>query len=758
MQQGQETTDAAPVHPVVSLHGFQFHSRSQKIDWRKIASVDVDKVAREVDVETLQNNVAHLTFCDIDNELDGCLVDTNFLKLFKLAQLCIEYLMHSQELLLQSLGDVESQLAETSLSLEEERKFRLCDQEAIRQLQRENRKRKRIIENQQLEMLKGDKLTATGAPCPYCQKVFLSLPYLQAHVVRRHPDRPAPTEDALLAQWERTATGSCYQGIFTQCPGSVDPTELQKDIQELKSLLQMNSASTERQQDSAFPTPQIALLISVREELLIRLDRLQRNCDLLFIKNAPAGADSCCHDDGHVTAQASSAAVRCPAADVSMAPCGDRAGLERLSQQLQQQKQEVGMLLAQQEQLFLRRMDAMSQDLIFLSKLSQMEGPVGALQPPSLHSQMSAAVGTRRRSKSLLMSRTAPAKMGLPCPQGNAVRLTRPCSEALSASPLRFPQSTLSVPVPTPRHRILFQGKTLCKLPSFIPEHYLSVYAKNTQSSPFKEENKANDLPQPFPHESQQTKERMTSAVRSTPNLIDALKEEVKDLACDKLSNKGLNFKSSVTDTICRNRSRKLNSDRRLLAKKNKKFFDVRNRINRQTDCMAAQKLMEGTTDVTWLYEVPSTGKFKTFKNPPTFMSAQNDASKANFMSKGVYSSSDEKGTGQQESTSCARLPATATESQPRNFLVRNSKQRQGNSRGLANLTKPLTSSEDEDFPERRQSGAKSRGPMSHKGGGVQSRPPTRITDLVQTIESQLLRRSTRPPMGAVDTVKEVLE
>ncbi|EEC03346.1 conserved hypothetical protein [Ixodes scapularis] len=244
MQQGQETADAASVRPVASLHGFQFHSRCQKIDWRKIASVDVDKVAREVDVDSLQKNVVHLTFCDIDNELGGALVDPNFLKLFKLAQLCMEYLM---ELLLQSLSDVENQVAGTSRLLEEERKFRLCDQEAIRQLQRENRKRKRIIENQQLEMLKGDKLIATGA------------------------------------------------GIS-------------------------------------------------REELVTRLDRLQRNCDLLFVKNASACTDGCFHDDEQVTAQASSAAVRCSTADVGMAPWGDRAGLERLSQQLQHQKQEVNEL------------------------------------------------------------------------------------------------------------------------------------------------------------------------------------------------------------------------------------------------------------------------------------------------------------------------------------------------------------------------------------------------------------------------------
>ncbi|CAN7986311.1 unnamed protein product [Ixodes pacificus] len=775
MQQGQETADAASVRPVASLHGFQFHSRCQKIDWRKIASVDVDKVAREVDVDSLQKNVVHLTFCDIDNELGGTLVDPNFLKLFKLAQLCMEYLMHSQELLLQSLSDVEDQVADTSRLLEEERKFRLCDQEAIRQLQRENRKRKRIIENQQLEMLKGDKLIATGAPCPYCRKVFLSLPYLQAHVVRRHPDRPAPTEEALLAQWERTATESYPWGNYNQCPHSVHSTQLQKDIQELRSFFQVNTASTETQ-NMAQLSADLDLKGGMsegqqpsqegvsREELVTRLDRLQRNCDLLFVKNASACADGCFHDDGQVTAQASSAAVRCSAADVGMAPWGDRAGLERLSQQLQHQKQEVGRILAQQERLFLKRLDAMSQNLALLSKasttmehkLSQIEGPQGAPQflGPSLHGRMSCTVGARRRSKTVLLNSTLLDRTDFPCPTGSPVRPTWPYSEASRASPLRFPQSTLSVPVPTPTHRILFQGKTLYKPPSYILVHKdLSMHAKNVHSSPFKEENKTKDLPQQFSSDSRQTRKRMKSVIRSTPNLIDAVREEIVDLPSDKVPNKSPNSKTSVTDPAVRGRSRKLTSERRLLAKKNKKFFDVRHRINRQMDCATAQKLMETTADAAWLYQVPSA---ESFIKPPTFMPVKNDSPQASSIAKGACSSSDEEFT-RQEATSGAWLPARAIDSQPRHFLVKGRRHRQGSSRGSAKLSKPHTFSEGEDSPDERQSVGKGFGSTSHEGGEVRSRPPTRITNLVQTIESQLQKRLSKPPLGSVNTIKDVV-
>ncbi|KAH9378493.1 hypothetical protein HPB48_017106 [Haemaphysalis longicornis] len=82
---------------------------------------------------------------------EGAAIDNNFVKLFKLAQLCIEYLM---DVLSESLAAVEQQLAEARQALEEERKFRLCDHEAIRQLQHENRKRRRLIQNLQLEMLR----------------------------------------------------------------------------------------------------------------------------------------------------------------------------------------------------------------------------------------------------------------------------------------------------------------------------------------------------------------------------------------------------------------------------------------------------------------------------------------------------------------------------------------------------------------------------------------------------------------------------
>ena len=76
-----------------------------------IAGLDVDRVCREMDVQALQHNISNVTFCDVASEVyisqpcgwdfsdsvslqqDFQGVDGNFIKLFRLAQLTIEYLL-----------------------------------------------------------------------------------------------------------------------------------------------------------------------------------------------------------------------------------------------------------------------------------------------------------------------------------------------------------------------------------------------------------------------------------------------------------------------------------------------------------------------------------------------------------------------------------------------------------------------------------------------------------------------------------------
>ena len=48
---------------------FSFRKRVERVDWRKIASVDVDNISRTLDFATLQDNIMNITFCNLEAEV-----------------------------------------------------------------------------------------------------------------------------------------------------------------------------------------------------------------------------------------------------------------------------------------------------------------------------------------------------------------------------------------------------------------------------------------------------------------------------------------------------------------------------------------------------------------------------------------------------------------------------------------------------------------------------------------------------------------
>ncbi|GFR94781.1 zinc finger protein DZIP1 [Elysia marginata] len=141
--------------------GFSFRKRVERVDWRRIASVDVDTIARTLDFTTLQDNIMNLTFCNLESEMDIRSIDPNFVKLFKLAQLTIEYLLETEK--------VKTEL-ETL-------------QKEMVEVKKESHKRKKLLIAQQQLMYAGNE---SYNKCPFCTKAFLNNSYLQSHIIRRH--------------------------------------------------------------------------------------------------------------------------------------------------------------------------------------------------------------------------------------------------------------------------------------------------------------------------------------------------------------------------------------------------------------------------------------------------------------------------------------------------------------------------------------------------------------------------------------------
>lgn len=136
-----------------SLPFFQFRPRLERVDWRRLSAIDVDKVAGAVDVITLQENIMNITFCTLEDEkCQHCQsgVDPVLLKLIRLAQFTIEYLMHSQEFLTSQLHHLEERLRLSQADGEQSQKLLAKQAGEIKLLKEECKRRKKMISTQQL--------------------------------------------------------------------------------------------------------------------------------------------------------------------------------------------------------------------------------------------------------------------------------------------------------------------------------------------------------------------------------------------------------------------------------------------------------------------------------------------------------------------------------------------------------------------------------------------------------------------------------
>nr|DBA25833.1 TPA: hypothetical protein GDO54_010177 [Pyxicephalus adspersus] len=170
------------------IQAFRFQSRRDGIDWRRISAIDVDKVARELDISTLQENINSITFCNLDNErCPYCQnpVDPVLLKVLKLAQLTIEYLLQCQECLSSTVAQLEERVQEATNEhqMTKDELAKLNDE--LKQVKDENRRRKKLIGTQQMLLQAG---ANSYHKCQLCDKAFMNYSYLQGHLQRRHPE------------------------------------------------------------------------------------------------------------------------------------------------------------------------------------------------------------------------------------------------------------------------------------------------------------------------------------------------------------------------------------------------------------------------------------------------------------------------------------------------------------------------------------------------------------------------------------------
>ncbi|XP_012412433.1 cilium assembly protein DZIP1L [Trichechus manatus latirostris] len=189
MQSSAATTEGLriPLFGAYTLPAFKFQPRHESVDWRRISALDVERVARELDVATLQENITGITFCNLDRETCshcGQPVDPVLLKVLRLAQLITEYLLHCQDCLSASVAQLEARL-QASLGQQERGQWELGRQaDKLQSMREESRWRRKMISTlQQLLLQTG---THSFHTCHLCDKTFMNATFLWGHIQRRH--------------------------------------------------------------------------------------------------------------------------------------------------------------------------------------------------------------------------------------------------------------------------------------------------------------------------------------------------------------------------------------------------------------------------------------------------------------------------------------------------------------------------------------------------------------------------------------------
>lgn len=199
--------------------------------------MDVDRILREMDVKTLQDNIMHVTFSNIEAELGMQAIgfDPNYIKLFRLAQLIIEYLLHSQQFLSANLEAENKTLQESLETTEKVKKELDVKKEAYKKLKKECQKQKQWIAEYQLLIRAG----ASGShKCPYCAKSFVSHEYVIAHLSRRHGEHTSQVNGMVIS----TVSPMKSVGAVTMetKPGMTEKekNDLEEELQMIKLRLQ----------------------------------------------------------------------------------------------------------------------------------------------------------------------------------------------------------------------------------------------------------------------------------------------------------------------------------------------------------------------------------------------------------------------------------------------------------------------------------------------------------------------------------------
>ncbi|XP_039292326.1 zinc finger protein DZIP1L isoform X2 [Nilaparvata lugens] len=193
--------------------GFNFSLYKGRVDWKKLGAVDVDRLISEKDLELLSDLLRNVTNLNLESDFDVKVLDPDFVKLFRLAQLSVDFLLHCKSYLENCLYDSQHKL---NVAVKEVKSLRHICEETKYELKRA---KKHLREHQ--AQSNHASLLQTSHKCHLCGKAFIEEAYLQSHLRRRHPDHLPPESN------DSTQTAAMLRTEIKQLKERLNFAELQ---------------------------------------------------------------------------------------------------------------------------------------------------------------------------------------------------------------------------------------------------------------------------------------------------------------------------------------------------------------------------------------------------------------------------------------------------------------------------------------------------------------------------------------------------
>ena len=95
---------------------FQFFSGTERLDWAVLTAIDISRLVREVNVDTLQRVIDNIAFARLTREEAALFTPDHVVHLFTLSQLVLQYLVYSQDTLSRLNTSLRERLAEVQQS------------------------------------------------------------------------------------------------------------------------------------------------------------------------------------------------------------------------------------------------------------------------------------------------------------------------------------------------------------------------------------------------------------------------------------------------------------------------------------------------------------------------------------------------------------------------------------------------------------------------------------------------------------------